>query len=69
MWQVGDISELFFQFDVVKDVNVFKPEDMSEDGKLFFLGFWNTEILNKTKYTFLTGKKRPQHTLKFTKLQ
>lgn len=56
IWQIMQISEIFFQFNVVKNINVFKPEDMDVDNKILHIGFLRYDMISKTKYKQLTGK-------------
>lgn len=56
IWQVEQISELFFKFDTVKDINILKPSEMDLRSNLFFLCFRNHELIEPNKYNNLTGK-------------
>lgn len=46
LWQVTQISEIFFEFDTIKDINVFSPEEMNQDQTVFYLCLHSDAILN-----------------------
>lgn len=50
IWQITQISINFFQFDIIKDINVVMPEDSIEVEKFLYICFENSELLSYDRY-------------------
>lgn len=50
VWQITQISINFFQFDIIKDINVVMPEDSVEVKKVLYICFENSELLSYGRY-------------------
>ena len=50
IWQITQISINFFQFDIIKDINVVMPEDSIEVEKVLYICSENSELLSYGRY-------------------
>ena len=49
IWQITQISVNFFQFDVIKDINVITPEETESKRKVAYVCFHNSQVIDENK--------------------
>lgn len=50
IWQVVQISVNFFQFDVIKDINVIMPDEIKDQDRVLYICFKSFETLSRERY-------------------
>lgn len=53
--QIGEVSKNYFEYQVIKDIDIIMPEDMKHKERVIVLCLHNEEVLDIEKYTLLVN--------------